>query len=126
MDLVAFENKPSKDENGNICKYVLRCFDVFSRYSFLRRLKSKGKIEGTNQSEEIFIIFDSPRIIQRVKGSEFQGILLNDCLHLLTGKSLFTCFMFKCQVVLCLTDTKEKTKNFINNFSSTHCVLILI
>ena len=123
MELVVFENKPSKDENGNICKYVLRSFDVFSQYIFLRRLKSKGKID---QSEEIFIIFDSPRIIQCVKGSEFQGILLNDCLHFLTGKSLFTCFMFNCQVVLCLTYTKVKTKNFINNFSSTHCVLILI
>ena len=30
MDLVVSEKKPSKDENGNIYKYVPRCLDIFS------------------------------------------------------------------------------------------------
>ena len=39
IDLIVFEKKPSKDENGNMYKYVLSCLDVFSRYIFLQRLK---------------------------------------------------------------------------------------
>ena len=87
-DLVVFEKKkPSKDENGNIYKYVLSCLDFFSQYIFLRRLKSKDTIEGTNQLKEIFMAFGSRKILQCDKGSGFQGILsLIYCLHLLTGQ----------------------------------------
>ena len=31
IDLVVFEKKPSKDENGNLYKYVLSFLDVFPR-----------------------------------------------------------------------------------------------
>ena len=87
IDIVVFKKTPSKDENGNIYKYVLSCLDVFSRYIFLRRLKSKDTIEGANQLKDIFMKFGSPKILQCDKGSEFQGILpLIYCLHLLTGQ----------------------------------------
>ena len=87
INFVAFEKKPSKDENGNLYKYVLSCLEAFSRHFFLRRLKSKDTIEGANQLKEIFITFGSPKILQCDKGSEFQGIsFLIYCLHLLTGQ----------------------------------------
>ena len=87
IDLVVFEKTSSKDENGNIYKYVLSYLDVFSRYIFLRRLKSKDTIEVANQLKEIFMTFWSPKILQFDKDSEFQGILpLIYCLHLITGQ----------------------------------------
>ena len=87
IGLVVFEKTSSKDENGNIYKYVLSCLDVFSRYIFLRRLKSKDTIEVANQLKEIFMTFWSPKILQFDKDSEFQGILpLIYCLHLITGQ----------------------------------------
>ena len=85
IDSPVFEKKPSKYENENIYKYVLSCLDVFSRYNFLRKLKSKDTIEEANKLKEIFLKFDGPGILQYDKGSEFQGIqLLVYCLHLLT------------------------------------------
>ena len=73
IDLV-FEKKPTKDENENIYKYVLSCLDVFSRYIFLERSKSKDTIEEANQIKEILVL-------------EFPGILLLIYrLHLLTGQ----------------------------------------
>ena len=87
IDLIVFEKKPSKDENENIYKYVLSCLEAFSRYIFLGRLKSKETIEEANQVKEIFMTFESPKILQCDKGSEFQSILLLIyCLYLLTGK----------------------------------------
>ena len=87
IDLVVFEKTSSKDENGNIYKYVLSCLDVFSRYIFLRRLKSKDTIDVANQLKEIFMTFWGPKILQFDKDSEFQGILpLFYCLHLITGQ----------------------------------------
>ena len=73
IDLV-FEKKRTKDENENIYKYVLSCLDVFSRYIFLERSKSKDTIEEANQIKEILVL-------------EFPGILLLIYrLHLLTGQ----------------------------------------
>ena len=45
INLVVFENNPSDDEHGNVYKYALSCLDVFSRYLFLRRMKSKSTID---------------------------------------------------------------------------------
>ena len=85
IDSPVSEKKPSKYENENIYKYVFSCLDVFFRYNFLRKLKSKDTIEEANKLKEIFLTFDGPIILQYDKGSEFQGIqLLVYCLHLLT------------------------------------------
>ena len=62
INLVVFKRTPSKDENGNIYKYILSCLDVFSRFIFLRRLKSKDTTEGANQLKEIFMTFRSPKM----------------------------------------------------------------
>ena len=74
IDLVVFEKDPSKDEYGNVYKYVLSCLDVFSRYVFLRRMKSKSTIEVANLLKKIFLTFGCPDILQCGRGSEFQGI----------------------------------------------------
>ena len=71
-DLVVFEKTPSKEENGNRYKYVLSCLDVFSRYIFLRRLKSKDTLEGANQLREIFMTFGVQNFsnVTRVRNSK--------------------------------------------------------
>ena len=74
IDLVVFEKNPSEDEHGNVYKYVLSCLDVFSRYVFLRRMKSKITIEVANLLKKIFLTFGCPDILQCDRGSEFQGI----------------------------------------------------
>ena len=80
----SFTKKSSRDENENIYKYVLSRLDVFPRYIFLRRLKSKDTIEEANQIKEIYLTFDSPQILHCDKVLECQGILL--LIHLLTGQ----------------------------------------
>ena len=42
IDLVVFEKDPSKDENENICKYVVSCLDVFSPRIFFLKIEIKG------------------------------------------------------------------------------------
>ena len=42
IDLVVFEKEPSKDENENICKYVVSCLDVFSPHIFFLKIEIKG------------------------------------------------------------------------------------
>ena len=74
IDLVVFEKNPSEDEHGNVYKYVLSCLDVFSRYVFLRRMKSKITIEVANLLKKIFLTFGCPDILQCDRGFEFQGI----------------------------------------------------
>ena len=74
IDLVVFEKNPSEDEHGNVYKYVLSCLDFFSRYVFLRRMKSKITIEVANLLKKIFLTFGCPDILQCDRGSEFQGI----------------------------------------------------
>ena len=123
IDLVVFEKTLSKDENGNIYKHVLSCLDVFSRYIFLRRLKSKDTIERANQLKEIFMTFGSPKILQCDKGSDLRYITSS---LLLTSANRTIIMYLHCQVVLCLFHTKVKTKQFLKSFMSTHCVLILI
>ena len=77
LDLVVFEKTLSKNA------FLV----VFSRYIFLRRLKSKNTIEVANQLKEMFMTFGSPKILQCDKGSEFQAILpFIYCLHLITGQ----------------------------------------
>ena len=74
IDLVVFENNSSEDEHGSVYKYVLSCFDVSSRYVFLRRMKSKSTIEVPNLLKKIFLTFGCPDILQCDRGFEFQGI----------------------------------------------------
>ena len=74
IDLVIFEKNPSENEHGNVYKYVLSCLKVFSRYVFLRRMKSKSTIEVANLLKKIFLTFGCPNILQCDRGSEFQGI----------------------------------------------------
>ena len=74
IDLVVFEKNPSEDEHGNVDKYVFSCLNVFSRYVFLRRMKSKSTIEVANLLKKIFLTFGCPDILQCDRGSEFQGI----------------------------------------------------
>ena len=74
IDLVVFEKNPSEDEHGNVYKYVLSCLNFFSRYVFLRRMKSKITIEVANLLKKIFLTFGCPDILQCDRGSEFQGI----------------------------------------------------
>ena len=62
IDLVVFEKNPSEDEYGNVYKYVLSCLDVFSRYVFLRRMKSKSTIEVANLLKKIFLTFGCAQI----------------------------------------------------------------
>ena len=72
IDLVVFEKNSSEDEHGNVYKYVLGCLDVFSRYVFLRRMKSKSTIEVANLLKKILLIFGCPDILQCDSGSEFK------------------------------------------------------
>ena len=64
IDLVVFEKNSSEDEHGNVYKYVLSCLDVFSRYLFLQRMKSKSTTEVASLMKKIFLTFGCPDILQ--------------------------------------------------------------
>ena len=121
INLVVFKRTPSKDENGNIYKYILSCLDVFSRFIFLRRLKSKDTTEGANQLKEIFMTFRSPKMWQ---GFGIPPVYYPLFIATSTNKTIIMYLYF--QVVLCLFHTEVKTKQFLKNSMSTHCVLKLI
>ena len=106
IDLVFFEKKPSKDENGNInmninidINMVLVVLTFFLRYIFLRRLKSRDTIEEDNQLKEIFMHLAVQKLfnVTRVQSSKVYYPLFiayicqqdNNYVHILPS-----CFMF--------------------------------
>lgn len=59
--------------NAKSFKYTLVMLDVFSRFVFLRALKSKSADEVANNLLRIFCDTDPPRRLQSDRGSEFKG-----------------------------------------------------
>lgn len=52
--------------------------DVFSRYLWLRPLKSKHSIEIARHLEDIYIKHGPPRVLQHDQGKEFKGAVKKD------------------------------------------------
>ena len=79
MDTVHMDHlNMSKDNNGY--KYFLLIIDIFSKYTYIRRMKhGKSPIEVAEYLEEIFLTGDVPHILQADNGSEFFGDVSKLC-----------------------------------------------
>lgn len=74
IDLVDMSASPSvTDTPGITYKYILVVLDVFSRFSFLRPLRSKSSSEVAQRLIEIFSDTGPPVRIQSDQGTEFKG-----------------------------------------------------
>jgi transposase InsO family protein len=88
IDLISMNNWPTKFE-GKTYRYVLSILDVFSRFVFLRPLKSKSSSEVAKHLESVYNEHGPPNILQSDRGTEFLGDVhkLMDRLHVRTVKS---------------------------------------
>ena len=74
IDLVDLSASPSTaDTPGVTYKYILVVLDVFSRFCFLRPLRSKSSAEVAQRLIEIFSDTGPPVRIQSDQGTEFKG-----------------------------------------------------
>ena len=74
IDLVDLSASPSTaDTSGVTYKYILVVLDVFSRFCFLRPLRSKSSAEVAQRLIEIFSDTGPPVRIQSDQGTEFKG-----------------------------------------------------
>ncbi len=84
MDMVSL----SKHNNG--VRYVLVCIDIFSRYTWMRPLKSKHNKEVIEAFASIFAEGRKPRALRSDKGTEYVGRLIQnyfkeqDIIHFVT------------------------------------------
>lgn len=72
-DLIDFSNY-SVNNGGN--RYILLAIDVFSRYVWLRKLKSKNSNEMVNAFKSIFDEGRKPVAVRTDKGSEFSNRII--------------------------------------------------
>lgn len=60
-------------QGRSIYRYIVTVVDVFSRYIWLRPLKSKHRVEIANHLDTIYSEHGPPKILQHDRGTEFQG-----------------------------------------------------
>lgn len=72
VDLVDMRGYPANVDDKSY-KYILVLLDVFSRFMFLRAMKSKSADEVANCLLKIFCDTGPPRRLQSDQGSEFKG-----------------------------------------------------
>ncbi len=56
-------------------RYILTILDVYSRYIWLRPLKSKKSKEAAKHLVEIYTEHVPPKILQHDQGKEFKGVV---------------------------------------------------
>ena len=72
IDLVTMEGLPTASSDDGY-KYVLVVLDVFSRFIFLRPLKSKSSVEIASHLIQLFSDTGPPKRLQSDQGKEFKG-----------------------------------------------------
>jgi len=73
------DSKGSVKLNGQLYRYVLTVIDIFSRFVWLRPLKSKSSKEVAKELESIYVEHGAPRIIQSDQGGEFKKAVKTLC-----------------------------------------------
>ena len=71
-------SKGSVKLNGQLYRYVLTVIDIFSRFVWLRPLKSKSSEEVAEELESIYVE-NGARIIQSDQGGEFKKAVKTLC-----------------------------------------------
>ena len=79
IDLMDMGSKGSVKLNGQLYRYVLTVIDIFSRFVWLRPLKSKSSKEVAKELESIYVEHGAPRIIQSDQGGEFKKAVKTLC-----------------------------------------------
>ena len=64
---------------GIVYRYVLSVMDVFSRFIWLRPLKSKHSKEIASELKSIYMAFGPPLFLQSDQGSEYKGDVKRLC-----------------------------------------------
>lgn len=71
VDLIDMRRLSSANKGKQSYFYILCMIDVFSRFTWLRPLRSKSSVEVTNVLQNVFDTFGFPAICQHDCGSEF-------------------------------------------------------
>ena len=79
IDLMDIGSKGSVKLNGQLYRYVLTVIDIFSRFVWLRPLKSKSSREVAKELESIYVEHGAPRIIQSDQGGELKKAMKTPC-----------------------------------------------
>ena len=75
MDIVDMNRNPVEISEDKVFRYVLVVLVVFSRFIFLRPLRSKSSTEVAAVVMQIFTDVGPPKIIQTDQGTEFKGVV---------------------------------------------------
>ena len=75
MDIVDMNRSPVEISEDKVFRYVLVVLVVFSRFIFLRPLRSKSSTEVAAVVMQIFTDVGPPKIIQTDQGTEFKGVV---------------------------------------------------
>lgn len=78
VDLVNMQSMPVT-VGGVTYKYIMSVIDIFSRFVFLRPLKSKESAEVAENLRSIYNEHGPPEILQSDQGTEFKGVVKTLC-----------------------------------------------
>ena len=78
MDVVSVATMPATID-GDTYKYTMSVIDIFSRYHFLRPLRTKETSEEAEYLLKIYIEHDPPEILQSDQGPEFKRAVRTVC-----------------------------------------------
>ena len=78
VDLVSMQSMPVTI-GTNTYKYIMSVIDIFSRFVFLRPLKSKESAEVAENLQRIYNEHGPPEILQSDQGTEFKGVVKTLC-----------------------------------------------
>ena len=73
IDIVDMSSTIMYKHDGNTYRYILSIMDVFSRYIWLRPLKTKEAREVAHTAKCIFMEWGTPCRVQTDQGNEFKG-----------------------------------------------------
>ena len=79
VDLMDLGKRGRVKYQGIVYRYVLSVMDVFSRFIWLRPLKSKHSKEIASELKSIYMAFGPPLFLQSDQGSEYKGDVKRLC-----------------------------------------------
>ena len=85
-DIDLFDMIPYSKQNGGV-KYLLTIIDIFSRYAYVKMLKTKTDSEVVNALKSVMLPSNMPERLRSDKGMEFHGPKLREFFHFATQNS---------------------------------------
>ena len=78
MDTVHMQHKNMQSQNDKY-EFFLLIIDIFSKYTYIRKIKTQSSKQVAEHLEEIFLAGDIPHVLQSDNGKEFQKEVILLC-----------------------------------------------